>query len=87
MPNNRKKSYTSGDQIHFIVTEDFVDIANEFATYCRENSINTSGAIRKAIEKWYVDKVAKERMYEQFEKGDTLRKVAEVYEREVFKED
>jgi len=62
-----KKRYIAGDQIHFIVTEDFLETANEFRTYCEANFINSSGAIRNAITGWLGDRVQKDAYIEQIE--------------------
>lgn len=52
MGRRRKDSYNSGDQVHFILTRDFVEDYNEFVKLCDENSINVSTAIRNAIKRW-----------------------------------
>ena len=84
----KKESYTSGDQIHFIVTEDFVKTVNDFTSYCQKNSINFSGAIRLAIANWLIDKHTQEKAFEMMkEEAPDMRMIAEAYEREVFRED
>jgi len=46
------KEYGPGDPIHIVVTQDFVDTANDFFSYCRENGYNPSQIIRQAISDW-----------------------------------
>jgi hypothetical protein len=83
----RNRLYRPGDQIHFIVTDDFEMVANEFATYCKSNSINTSGAIRMAISEWLERKTVREKRLAQLEGGSMpLRTMADNYERQVLKE-
>ena len=83
----KKKRFEKGNQIHFIVTEDFVDTANEFVTYCKSNSINTSEAMRAAIANWLHIRVVKEKKLEQLIRGtSTLESIADEYERNVLKE-
>ncbi len=52
MARPRKKEYKAGDQLHFIITEDFVDSANAFFGHCDEEMINASSAIRRSMEEW-----------------------------------
>ena len=83
----RSKKYKSGDQINFIVTRKFVETANDFAAYCEENGVNFSEAIRKAMDTWLQEKVAKERDYELLMRGtSSLKRFADSYEQEVLKE-
>ena len=87
MRRNPGKKYRAGDQIHFIVTRDFVESVNEFALFCDENSINFSNAIRDAMVQWYNDRQAKERRNKSLEHGtSSLRGMAERYERDVLSE-
>ncbi len=87
MEKKGNKKYSKGDQIHFIVTEDFVDTANEFITYCKANSINASEAMRVAISDWLSLKILKEKKLEQLIHGtSSLQSIAEEYERDVLKE-
>jgi len=87
MPERRSKEYSRGDQIHFIVTEDFVDTANQFADFCKSNSMNTSEAMRNAIFEWLRVKMMKERKLEQLIQGtSSLQSIADEYERSVLKE-
>ncbi len=46
------KSYKAGDPIHIVVTQDFVDDANRFFTYCRIKGFNPSEIIRQAMVDW-----------------------------------
>jgi len=46
------KSYKAGDPIHIVVTQDFVDDANRFYTYCRVKGFNPSEIIRQAMVDW-----------------------------------
>ncbi len=46
------KSYKAGDPIHIVVTQDFVDDANRFYTYCRFKGFNPSEIIRQAMVDW-----------------------------------
>jgi len=83
----KKKSFSKGDQVHFIVTEDFVDTANEFVAYCKSNSINTSEAMRSAIANWLHIRIVKEKKLAQLIQGtSTLESIAEEYERNVLRE-
>lgn len=56
MGRKHRENYEPGDQVHFVLTEDFVDTYSEFIKYCEENSINVSGAIRSAVEEWLEEK-------------------------------
>ncbi len=81
------RSFKKGDQIHFIVTEDFMDTANEFVDYCKSNSVNTSEAMRAAITNWLHLRVAKEKRLAQLVHGTSaLESIAKDYERDVLKE-
>jgi len=62
-----KKNYKPGDQIHFIVTEDFAETANDFKIYCESNSINTSAAMRNAIAEWLRNKSQEDAYIKQME--------------------
>jgi len=55
MPRSKDgyKVYRPGDPIHFVVTQDFVEVANDFFTYCKERGYNPSEIIRQAIGEWY----------------------------------
>jgi hypothetical protein len=87
MNGGKKKTFTKGDQVHFIVTEDFVKTVNEFVAYCRDNSINTSAAMRMAITEWLRFRTERERKFEQLVQGTTsLKKIADDYERNVLRE-
>lgn len=87
MEKESGKKYSKGDQIHFIVTEDFVDTANEFVAYCKANSINASQAMRVAIADWLNLKILKEKKLEQLIHGtSSLQSIADEYERDVLKE-
>ena len=87
MQKTEKRQYSKGDQIHFIVTEDFVSIVNEFSVYCKKNSINASGAIRNAITVWLREKLIVEGKLEKLERGtSSLETFADAYEREVLRE-
>ena len=46
------KTYRSGDPIHIVVTQDFVDNANHFFSYCRDRGYNPSQIIRQAMVEW-----------------------------------
>lgn len=82
-----KRAYGRGDQIHFIVTEEFVDVANDFVAYCKSNSINTSGAMRAAIKDWLIKRKVDETRLQQLEHGTaSLESIAEEYERKVLRE-
>ncbi len=48
------KTYKSGDPIHIVVTQDFVDDANRFFSYCRDRGYNPSQVIRQAMADWLV---------------------------------
>ena len=52
MARPRKKEYKAGDQLHFIITEDFVKTANAFFGHCDEEMLNASSAIRRSMEEW-----------------------------------
>ncbi|MGA1848653.1 MAG: hypothetical protein ACMUHB_04855 [Thermoplasmatota archaeon] len=54
MPRSRNgyKSYRPGDPIHIVVTQDFVEDANRFFSYCREKGFNPSQIIRQAMVDW-----------------------------------
>ncbi len=52
MAKPRKKEYKTGDQLHFIITEDFVDTANAFFGHCDKEMLNASSAIRRSMEEW-----------------------------------
>ena len=54
MPRSRNgyKNYRPGDPIHIVVTQDFVDDANKFFTYCRDKGFNPSQIIRQAMVDW-----------------------------------
>ncbi|MCK5038314.1 MAG: hypothetical protein KAS16_04385 [Thermoplasmata archaeon] len=52
MAKPRKKEYQTGDQLHFIITEDFVETANAFFDHCDEEMLNASSVIRKAMTQW-----------------------------------
>lgn len=85
MGKRRRKHYSAGDQVNFIVTEDFVDDFNEFVLYCADNSVNTSGAMRKAIVEWLHERQSKKRALVPSD-GGNIRKIVDAYEREVLKE-
>ena len=87
MRDGQRKQYAKGDQIHFIVTEDFVDVANEFVFFCDKNSMNVSRAIRAAISEWLQKKRILEKRLEKLEHGtSSLETFADAYERDVLKE-
>lgn len=46
------KTYKSGDPIHIVVTQDFVEDANRFFSYCRDRGYNPSQVIRQAMTDW-----------------------------------
>ena len=48
MARPRKKEYKTGDQLHFIITEDFVETANAFFDHCDEEMLNASSVMRRA---------------------------------------
>lgn len=48
------KTYKSGDPIHIVVTQDFVEDANRFFSYCRDRGYNPSQVIRQAMADWLV---------------------------------
>lgn len=54
MPRSRDgyRSYRSGDPIHIVVTQEFVDDANRFFAYCRDKGYNPSQIIRQAMMDW-----------------------------------
>ena len=52
MAKPRKKEYQTGDQLHFIITEDFVETANAFFDHCDEEMLNASSVIRRAMTQW-----------------------------------
>ncbi len=52
MARPRKKEYHTGDQLHFIITEDFVETANAFFDHCDARMLNASSVIRRAMEEW-----------------------------------
>lgn len=49
------KSYKAGDPIHIVVTQDFVEDANRFFSYCRVKGFNPSEIIRQAMVDWMVN--------------------------------
>ncbi|MFH0816285.1 MAG: hypothetical protein V1934_05670 [Methanobacteriota archaeon] len=88
MRSNGKGVYGAGDQLHFIVTEDFVETANEFMRFCRANSINTSAAIRTAMSDWLEKKTMRDKWTSQMDTDNPfMRSFAEEYERRVLKEE
>lgn len=54
MPRSRNgpKNYRPGDPIHIVVTQEFVEDANRFFTYCRDRGYNPSQVIRQAMVDW-----------------------------------
>ena len=87
MRDGQRKQYSKGDQIHFIVTEDFVDVANEFVIFCDKNAMNVSRVIRAAITEWLQKKQIMERRLEKLEQGTaSMQDFADAYERDVLKE-
>ena len=46
------KEYGPGDPIHIVVTQDFVDTANDFFSYCKDHGYNPSQIIRQAVSDW-----------------------------------
>ncbi len=52
MARPRKKNYETGDQIHFLISDDFVSTANRFFEHCDANMINASAAMRRAMTEW-----------------------------------
>jgi hypothetical protein len=87
MPKKQKKGFAKGDQMHFVITDNFVATANEFISYCDANAINASGAIRNAIADWLGKKLALEKRIEKLERGtSSLQELADSYERDVLKE-
>ena len=52
MAKPRKKKYTTGDQLHFIITGDFVETANAFFDHCDAEMLNASSVIRRAMAEW-----------------------------------
>lgn len=87
MRNGQRKHYSKGDQIHFIVTEDFVEVANEFVIFCDKNSMNVSRVIRDAIADWLNKKLILEKRLEKLEQGtSSMQDFADAYERDVLKE-
>ena len=78
--------YKAGDQIHFIITDEFVDISNSFRLFCDNNNINFSGAIREAMVKWLKEKVTRERLVAQIEDGPSMKMLSDMYERSIMKE-
>lgn len=52
MARPRKSEYRAGDQLHFIITDDFVDTANAFFRHCDEHMLNPSAVVRKAMTLW-----------------------------------
>ena len=66
----RKGSYKKGDQVHFIITEDFASTYEEFIEYCNENSMNASSAIRKAISNWLADRKKEEKQFSYWKKSN-----------------
>ena len=49
---NGHRSYRPGDPIHIVVTQEFVDDANRFFSYCRDRGYNPSQIIRQAMIDW-----------------------------------
>ena len=87
MRDGQRKQYSKGDQIHFIVTEDFVDVANEFVIFCDKNAMNVSRVIRTAITEWLQKKQIMERRLEKLEQGTaSMQDFADAYERDVLRE-
>jgi hypothetical protein len=62
MPRNKEgyKTYKPGDPIHIVVTQDFVDTANDFFSYCKDKGYNPSQIIRQAMGEWLRNQVAEE---------------------------
>ena len=52
MAKPRKKEYHTGDQLHFLISEDFVETANAFFDHCDEEMLNASSVIRRAMTEW-----------------------------------
>lgn len=46
------KKYGPGDPIHIVVTQDFVETANDFFSYCRDHGYNPSQIIRQTMADW-----------------------------------
>jgi len=87
MRSNGKIAYHAGDQLHFIVTEDFEETVNDFMKFCRANSINTSGAIRAAMAEWLDKKTMRDKWVSQMDKDNPfMQSFATEYERRVLKE-
>lgn len=88
MRSNGKEQYTSGDQIHFIITADFEKTANDFMKFCRMNSINSSSAIRAAISDWLDSKITRDKKISEIDNGNHfMRAFAEDYEKKVLLEE
>lgn len=49
---NGQRNYKPGDPIHIVVTQEFVDDANRFFSYCRDRGYNPSQIIRQAMMDW-----------------------------------
>jgi ribosomal silencing factor RsfS len=87
MRDGQRKQYSKGDQIHFIVTEDFVEVANDFVIFCDKNAMNVSRVIRDAITEWLHKKQILEKRLEKLEHGTaSMQDFADAYERDVLKE-
>jgi hypothetical protein len=88
MRSNGKSKYRAGDQLHFVVTEDFEDTVNEFMRFCRANSINTSGAIRMAMSEWLEKKTMRDKWVSKMDSDNRfMQSFAEEYEKRVLKEE
>ncbi|MFO7991206.1 MAG: hypothetical protein R6U61_02800 [Thermoplasmata archaeon] len=85
MGESEDRKYDTGDQIHFIVTKGFCDEANEFASFCEENSINLSTAIRTAMVEWMESKKKGDEVGSA-EKDTVVKSLTRRYERDVMKE-
>ena len=81
MRSKGRKRYFAGNQVNFLVTEDFVEVLNNFVNYCDKNSINASGAMRNAIKEWYLVRNAEENKSAMQSGNKNIRKIVEAYEK------
>jgi hypothetical protein len=83
------KRYHKGDQIHILVTRDFVDTATEFFRFCRKHRFNPSEVMRGAIADWLEQQKEMRRVFRdsKIDKGQVLDRVIESYERSVIYEE
>jgi hypothetical protein len=73
-----------GNQIHVVVTKDFMETADEFFIYCRENGYNASKVIRDSMARWLKEQKEQKQELTRIRSGKkALQKTREYYEKSV----